>query len=649
MLKKKYWPGLVALMVIGGSLISFSAQENPYVELGKVDVPRDLEWGLTILPKGEYQLGFFKGRRGPAIVLATITPDAAGMTFSWSVDAEVTDTKENYPQPKVDVGLVTEAGEAFVEIRIFMENKLYKGLWKCATEPIDPSKRAKEEGPLDPAIQTELKLLQATHDLFGFFAGRIWPGWDGYRTLDFTLRFPNRDTVIVTQNQRLPVRFKILAGVDMDGKAVYIDRTKELQGRIGPAMSINGHGDISGVSLLLMSPMETAAGKPESKPAAGAEAQENLDKSMRLKRMMIYVHEAFHSLQAKLALEASKAGLVKPRGDINRDFDANLEYSIYADLEGKALLRAYREKNKAKALQYFKDSLAARDLKRKAMPSGAGAADELTTKAEGTATYANLEMALLVKQAGYGRKIPKEDQILSEAFGTLDEYIKKEGTGELEEAAGRTLETMQRPYLYGAFQCFLLDRFSPNWKSGFFEKDRTLDEVIAEFMPLSAEEKAGIAARLKSDSAFKEIWAKHSRVIKDRDGTVQSVTGRKGTKYLIDLRRAQRGFDFNPRDLEHVILYQGAQFFPHGLVKFVYGSLNLASEDTPMRYTFSPNALEWVDTEAKAGEKGYELKYESKAEDLYQNVTLKTRGFTMTAKAIKIGGEGDTVIISIID
>jgi hypothetical protein len=647
-IKKKYWLGLIVLMVISWPSMSFGGQQNAYVELGKVDVPKDLEWGITILPKGEYQLGVYRGRRA-GIVLATVKPDAAGMTFSWSVDAEVTDTKENYPQPTVDVGLVTEAGEDFVQFRISMENKLYKGLWKCATEPIDPSKRAKEEGSIDPAIETELRLLKEVHTLLGRFAERIWPRWDGHKTLDFILRFPNRDTVIVTQNQRLPVRFKILPGETMEAKAVYIDRTKEMPGRIGPAMSVGGHGDISGVTANLMSPLETAVAKPEAKPAPNEKAAESLEREMRLTRMMIYVHEAYHSLQAKLMIEASKAGLVKPRGDFNRDFDASLEYSVYADLEGKALLRAYQEKNKGKALQHFKDSLVARDMKHKAMPSGAAGTDERTTQSEGTATYANLKMVKLVKETGYVKDVSKNDRILSEAYATIDDYLKKEGTPRLEAVAGETLDVTQKPYVYGAFQCFLLDRLSPNWKNGFFEKDRTLDEVLAEFMPLSAEDKARIAARLKSGSAFKEIWAKHSRAIKDRDDTVQSVTGRKGTKYLIDLRRAQRGFEINPRNEKHVVLYQGAQLFPHGLVKFVYGSLKLESVDTPMRLSYAPHALEWVDTEAKAGEKGYELKYDGKAEDLYQNVTLKTRGFTMTAKAVKIVEDAGTVTISIID
>ena len=258
-------------------------------------------------------------------------------------------------------------------------------------------------------------------------------------------------------------------------------------------------------------------------------------------------------------------------------------------------------------------------------------------------------MAILVKETGYQREVPKDNQAISGGFEYIDDYIKKEGISRLADMAGETLEVSQRPYLYGAFQCFLLDRFFPRWKKELFEKDRTLDEVIAEFLQLSAEDQSRITGRLKTDVAFDEIWAKHSRVIKDRDDTVQLIMNRKGKKYLIDLKQAQRGFEINPRNLEHVVLYKGDEFFPHGLVKLIYGSLILESQDTPMRLSFSPHALEWVDTEAKAGEKGYELKYGEKVEDLYRNITLTTRGFTMTAKAIKIVGEADTVIISIID
>ncbi len=502
---------------------------------------------------------------------------------------------------------------------------------------------------IDPEIETELKLLGEAHILLDKFAQKIWPGWNGYKTLDFTLIFPNRVVVMVTQNEKLPQRFKILPGKAVDGKTVYIDRTKELPGRIGSAMSIHGHGDIEGVTAVLMSPLEPIGEKPESKPAPEENSLEDLAEYMRLTRMLIYVHEAYHSLQAKLMVECQKAGLMKRQGEMDQDFDANLEYSVYADIEGKALLKAFKEKDKIKALEYFKDSWVAREIKQKAMPSGASAADTIRTRNEGTATYANLKMPLVIKGTGYRSQAAKDDKTISGAFKHIDEYIEREAISTLEATASRTLEVSQRLYIYGAFQCFLLDRFLPQWKKGFFENDRTLDEVIAEFLKLSKEDKQKITERLKTDFAFNEIRAKHSRVIKDRDDTVQLVMNRKGKKYLIDLKQAQRGFEINPRKQENVVLYKGEQFFPHGLTRFVFGSLNLVSEDTPMRLSFSPHHLEWVDAEAKEGEKGYELKYGEKVEDLYKNVTLTTKGFTMTAKAIKIVEDAETVKISIID
>ncbi len=109
MLKKTCGLAVTALMVIACSSISFGAQENPIIELGKISVPKDLEWGMKILPKGEYQIALIRGRRS-GIILATIKPDETGMTSAYSVDAEVAEIKENYPQPKVDVSVVTEAG-----------------------------------------------------------------------------------------------------------------------------------------------------------------------------------------------------------------------------------------------------------------------------------------------------------------------------------------------------------------------------------------------------------------------------------------------------------------------------------------------------------------------------------------------------------
>ncbi len=68
-----------------------------------------------------------------------------------------------------------------------------------------------------------------------------------------------------------------------------------------------------------------------------------------------------------------------------------------------------------------------------------------------------------------------------------------------------------------------------------------------------------------------------------------------------------------------------------------------------MRLIMNENLLEWIDTHAKPGEKGYSFKYKSQEGSLYKDVSLTTKGFSMTAKAIKIAEDGETVKISIWD
>lgn len=626
----------------------FSFQDDTDVMLGRFIMPRDLEWGLKIMPKGEYEISLYKAVRS-AISIATIDRDGTQGVYSRMSDAEVTEIKENYPKPKVEIGVVTEGGEEFVEIRVFYENKMYRNLWKCATDPIPPSQREKETGGVDPAIELEVKLLAEAHQLMDAFAEKIWPDWEGYKALDFTLRFPNQDTVVVTRNERLPRRFKILPGRAMEGKEVYIDRSKELPGRIDPDMSINGHGDISGVIATLLSrtiPAAVPAGESKQTPDPAQEARRV---QMRLTRALIYVHEAFHSLQANLQLIAQKGGFFKPVKQA--DYDAQLDYSVYADIEGQALLRAYREKDPAKALADFKDAFAARKLKQRAIPQEAVAMEVNRTASEGTSTYSELKTAALMTESGYpGSAAPKDPEVLA-SVRTAEAYFKENGISRLEQMASRTLDVDLRFYLYGGYYCFLLDRFLPDWKKDFFEKDRTLDDVVEGFLKISPEVSARISQAWESKYGLSALREKHGREIKARDDAVRLVTDRKGKRFAVDFRRAQRGigFDIRPRETDRLILYKGDQYFPHGLLKFVYGSLNLVSQDTPMRLSYSARALEWVDVEAKAGEKGYELKYGGQEGDLYKEVILTTKGFTLTAKGVKIVEDADKVTISIVD
>jgi hypothetical protein len=413
-------------------------------------------------------------------------------------------------------------------------------------------------------------------------------------------------------------------------------------------MSINGHGDIAGVTAVLMSRLATdAPPQGTSKPASDV-AAERLDISMRLTRILIYVHEAFHCLQANLQLVAQKGGFMKPMGK-QVDYDAELDYGVFADIEGQALLRAHRENDPAKALEYLKEAFAARKLKQGTLPEGAAAVEVKRTAAEGTSTYSELKTAALMKESGYPGPTTAKDPDVMAALRTVEAYFEDNGSSRLEQMASRTLDVGQRFYLYGGFYGLLLDRFLPEWKDEFFEKDRTLDEVLDGLLKMSKEDQSRISQAWESRYGLKALRDKHGRVIQDRDEAVKLVTGRTGRKFQIDLRRAQRGFSISPRNQDHVVTFRGDQYFPHGLTKFEYGSLSLVYEDTPMKMSYASRTLEWIDIETGSGEKGYELTYGGRDGDLYKNVTLKTKGFTMTAKGARIAEDAGTVTISIVD
>ena len=73
--------------------------------------------------------------------------------------------------------------------------------------------------------------------------------------------FPNWTKLAVTLKDRLPQDFRLLPSPPIFGKKIYVDRTKEIPGRIGSGISVGAHGDFSGITASLSAPLETAHSK----------------------------------------------------------------------------------------------------------------------------------------------------------------------------------------------------------------------------------------------------------------------------------------------------------------------------------------------------------------------------------------------------
>lgn len=631
---------LTAILLLAGAGMLGAAMPQSSGESGKITIPRDFEldtmMDTVVLSGGEYNLGIYNEGVG-----LSYRDKQSGLEIAYTIPFEAEKTKDDVHPMKVDVSVIKEEGVNYVRIRAYLGSKTYTSLLRCAIDGKPEIMSAESRKSLDPRIIAELETIRESIALMDKFAGAIWPDWTEYRELSYSMIFPNRTKLLVTDEKRLPAAYKLMDISMPGGKKVYVNRSKEIPGRLDPFAGYRAGGDFNGVGITFTGNVNP--GKDESPNAKEMNESEAVN---RFGRMMTYVHEAFHVLQAKRGLQAQMKGLMKNLVMPDRSYVPTLAFSLHSEIEGEALIKALAEDNNANALGYFKDFLVARELKLKEMPASAAAFDARNTRAEGSASYAALKMAMLVRDADLARKSAEAKNPMSATLARAGEYLNREMRGVIDNLKGNTFDVFQKHYIYGAYWCFLMDRFSPSWKQGLFENDRLLDEATADFLKMTEVEKTEVAERLKTDFDYEKIKARHQQIIVQYDESISSVEKRKGRVFLIDLNHAQRSVDINPRQF---IFYKGNQLYPRGLFGFVFGSLKLKSEETPMRLNMKKNQLEWIDADAKPGQKGYDLKYQSQEGDLYKDVTLTTKGFSMTAKAIKLADDGNTVKISIWD
>jgi hypothetical protein len=133
-----------------------------------------------------------------------------------------------------------------------------------------------------------------------------------------------------------------------------------------------------------------------------------------------------------------------------------------------------------------------------------------------------------------------------------------------------------------------------------------------------------------------EIEAKHRPAIEERDQALALIAARKGRHYIVDFSKLQRSdviaveADYSKQHVHlgvHVIFPQGA-----GIVKL--GEVEISAANTPIEKFL--RTVEWIDTESKAGEKGYDLKVGSQDGDVLKDVVLTTKGFTLKAPEVQI-------------
>jgi hypothetical protein len=491
---------------------------------------------------------------------------------------------------------------------------------------------------LPDCLRMDLKRLKETWHVLDQFADKIWPGWKGYQDVPFRFQYPNNVQMLVGHPSPTD-GFELIAGADVRGKQVYLDRRQEIPIELKPPLSGGGgiipFGKDTQVQIvdLHMAPVGREAveaeegAAPEGKTAGVRPfSSEN--------QILINIHELFHCFQ--------KTVYRYRFGNLMFNTDAN--YATYAEVEGLALENAYLEPEEEDVRDALKDFLAARMLKRRSMTEAERNQESEDDLMEGTSVYAETMAVELIKR-GFEPLISASDDPFYRGFRDADRYL-KDKLDNLKNNRTLTMDSRGKCYPYGCFQALLLTRLFPGWQTTFFQDGKFLDQVLQERLGLTEADIQEVASGLKDRYPLGEISARHGLLIEARDKALAMMEKRRGRTYVVN---------FKPL-LEYVTPQGRGESYKLGLVNiFPEGIESIELRDVSFRGEKSPIVWDqlyyakWVDPKARARGKGYTLKYSRKeGEDVYYDAEFRTGGFVLLAPKIQVREHANLVKATIL-
>jgi hypothetical protein len=485
---------------------------------------------------------------------------------------------------------------------------------------------------LSPVLMTDLKRLEETWRILDRFADKIWLGWTGYRDGPFMFEYPNGVRLLVGHPSPTD-EFAPVAGIDIQGKRIFLDRSRENAIALKPPFlggdGVIPYGEGKPIRIVSITLREVRGtdGRTDKRPLKLRTASENL--------ILTNIHELFHIFQ-------TSQGSVR-YGSLR--LNADLDFAVYAEVEGLALEKAYLEPDEAKARDFLEDFLAARKLKRRNMTEFECNQESENEAWEGTAIYAEVMALRLMREASYAPLLSRADDPFYFGFKDAAVFL-KERTEALRGVRAQTLDARGKLYRYGCFEALLLSWFFPGWQKDFFKEGRFLDQTIAEKLGISPEKTEvrakGLAARYPID----EIIRRHKPVIEGRDAALKAVREMKGLAYVV-----------NSEPLQEYIIPKGRgesykvglmTIYPRGIEKIEIHDVLLTGAKTLM-LTDQLYYLKWVNPVGDQKVKGYTLTYSRKeGEDVYYDAEFKTKGFTLKAPKIRVKDTPSRVKVTVL-
>ena len=521
-----------------------------------------------------------------------------------------------------------------------MKPRLIGSLFVILTSIVLPmGQNAVAQDTLPAALNIDLTRIEETWNVLDQYANEIWPGWTGYADVPFLIDYPDGERMLVG-HPNPPEGFKALKDRQIRGKNIYVDSRNEIPLALHPPLLGGGgpipFGSVNGTPVRTIH-IQLASTEPDSAlhgDSAVIDSGYRRTQTASENQILIYAHELYHCYQYT----------VYENGYGNLQFNTDENYATYAEIEGRALERAYKETDPVRTKEYLKDFIVARDLKRRSMDSTEQLQESGEELMEGMATYVEMKILDLVKLNSTSTARSSGDPYFF-GFADADSFL-QEKLRKHEYSFAHTMDSRGKSYTFGALQGLLLDRIMPGWKTNFYRDAIMLDRLVANALRLSAADKSTIAEGLKPRYGYDSIYNRHAVLIKERDSSLKVIQARKGLAFIIDFKRTN---DFVTTHAVGKSYSLGIMYiYPAGIEKMKIEEVELTGSNTPM-IVDQLYYVKWVDTDPKPGENNFDLKYSRKeGENVYYDATLTASGFILKAPKMEIARAHDRVKITIL-
>jgi len=475
----------------------------------------------------------------------------------------------------------------------------------------------------EPATR-ELKYLAETYHTLDFAAPRIWNGWTSYRRPPFLFEFSNGLRVLVG-HPAPPKPFQPVAGAAVDGRPVFADWSSVSAAPLAWPASLGGGlmilgADSAGKPVQVVGlQVRTVQHIPEARSVTG-DAEEHI---------LVMVHELFHCFQHE-RLNIPLYG--------NLQYNPDLNYAIYAEIEGLALRRAFLEPDAERARAHLREFLAARRKKHTSMTADQIKQEGWEEFNEGTATYSELRTLELMKAGGFQPALRDDPWYhgFSNAGALLDRFPER-----LQQSAGRTEDSTIKFYDYGCFQAILLERLFPGWQSAFPKPAEFLDSELARRLAVADSEWPGLESGLDSAYGVADIRARHAPVIAARDDAWRTIRARSGRVYVVDCKPVKEALTHMPAHGKYQRLGM-ATLYPLGFDAYRFNEVEIGATTTPAS-SEQLFYLRAVDTQPRAGAAPYTIEGARQPDGSWKQAVVQTPLFTLKAPHLRIVEAGNLI------